>query len=479
VPTSQTPTTIPKVSTLTDDFNNNSLDTSKWISYHGANYVVADTNQRLELINDVSSSGWGGIWSDQQYDATDSELRVNLVQPGQSATYGSIWSWIKLKKDNANAVEIGVRGGSLYAKKVVGGSSSTLASSGYNAAAMQWLRIRESRGTTYWEYSSSYQGPWNVLFATGDPINLSSVLVELGLGAWPGTSGSMIVDNINTNPNAVSTAAPIAKLSSLSDDFSNNSLDGSKWTSYFSTNYLVSEVNQHLEVVDNVTSSGWGGIWSNHQYDATDSELRVHLVQPGGASIYDGIWSWIKLKKDNSNSVEIGIRGGSIYAKKNVAGSSSTLVTRSYDSAAMQWLRIRESGASTYWEYASSYQGPWTELFATGDPINLSAVSVELGLGSWPGTSGTMIVDNINTAPLPASTPAPGTTQSTSSIAAAATVSSTSDTTVSPLPTAIPASTPRPTRLLTSTTTGSGATTDTGQLPNSSIEAAAYAQWTK
>lgn len=192
---------LPKLSNLIDNFNGNTLD--KWTSHQGTNYSVALTNQRLQVTDNVSSSDWGGISSNNLYDATNSVLSVNLQKPGNSTTSSAVFTWIKLQanRNNANAVEIGVNGGNLYAKKWVGGTVATFATASYNTnpSAMQWLRIRENLGTTYWEYASTYTGPWTTLASVPDPVMLSSVSVEMGVGAWPGTSGQMILDNVNTS----------------------------------------------------------------------------------------------------------------------------------------------------------------------------------------------------------------------------------------------------------------------------------------
>jgi hypothetical protein len=191
---------FPKLSNLFDNFNGTTLDPNKWTSHQGTNYSVAQTNQRLQVTDNVSSSDWGGISSNNLYDATNSVISVNLQKPGNSTTSSAVFTWIKLQanRNTANSVEIGVNGGNLYAKKWVGGAETTLATASYNTSAMQWLRIREHLGTTYWEYASTYTGPWTTLTSVPDPVTLSFVSVEMGVGAFPGISGQMILDNVNT-----------------------------------------------------------------------------------------------------------------------------------------------------------------------------------------------------------------------------------------------------------------------------------------
>jgi outer membrane biosynthesis protein TonB len=203
-PTSTPTTARAKLSTLSDNFGSNSLDPNRWMKYQGTNYSVGAASQQLRVINSVNCSNWGGIFSTNQYDATNSGLSINLVQPGNSSIQTAVWTWAKLKsnRSNANAVEIGVHAGRLYAKRFVARTGITLASTTYNAARMQWLRVRESAGVTYWEYAANYQGPWTILFSAVDPIVLTSVSVEMGVGAWPGTSGTLLLKNVNTGPSS-------------------------------------------------------------------------------------------------------------------------------------------------------------------------------------------------------------------------------------------------------------------------------------
>jgi hypothetical protein len=80
-------------------------------------------------------------------------------------------AWARYKKAHirylyelAECRALGVHGGKLYAKKFVARTGTILASTAYNLAAMQWLRVRQSAAVTYWEYAANYQGPWIRLF---------------------------------------------------------------------------------------------------------------------------------------------------------------------------------------------------------------------------------------------------------------------------------------------------------------------------
>jgi hypothetical protein len=151
--------TPPKLATLRDDFNGDTLDTTKWKVYEGTSYTVSETGQQLQIVNATLANASGDIDSVDPYDASDSSITVNLVQPGNSVTDTSPVSWIKLTQNDTASLEIGVTGGSLYAKHLVGGQDVAHYGVPY-VASMQWVRLRESAGTTYWEYAASSTGPW-------------------------------------------------------------------------------------------------------------------------------------------------------------------------------------------------------------------------------------------------------------------------------------------------------------------------------
>jgi hypothetical protein len=82
-----------KAHTLTDNFNDNSLDTSKWVTYG----PVQEVNDRLEFRPDGGVAGYGGCRSTTAYDLTDSffhlEVRQPLLQSAPSAetTFFARW----------------------------------------------------------------------------------------------------------------------------------------------------------------------------------------------------------------------------------------------------------------------------------------------------------------------------------------------------------------------------------------------------
>lgn len=209
-----TPTPLPtpaltELSTLTEDFSAPTLDPSKWSSYQGSGYTLAVSNQQLVTTNITNVSDWAGIHSVNFYNATNSELSVNVINPGNAAIQSAPFLWIKLQQNatNTNAVEIGVHNGSLYAKTFVSGVQTVIASVPYDQSAAQWLRLREALGITYWEYSAD-AASWSLLTSQPDPVPLDNVTAEIGTGAWSGSAGTVVLDNVNNLPSPTPAPTP-------------------------------------------------------------------------------------------------------------------------------------------------------------------------------------------------------------------------------------------------------------------------------
>jgi hypothetical protein len=190
----------------------------------------------------------------------------------------------------------------------------------------------------------------------------------------------------------------MAKISTLVDNFNDNSLDTAKWTPFANPAPLserIREVNGRLELTPRSGTSGmYSGIESSTTYDLTDSSAHVELVQTLRAD-NDAVVIFVA-SADSSNSVYFLIAGGFLRCYQNVAGTRTRLKLP-YDPAAHRWLRLRESAGTTFWE-VSPDGCTWAVLQSKPNPIVLTAVEVELqvGLDSAVPAPGVAVFDNFN-----------------------------------------------------------------------------------
>jgi len=197
---------------LADDFNDNSLDLSKWIAgnvfsgFTDASVPVRESNQRLEigpLPANTSGSHYNGIRSAAGYDFTGSYCYVGLVQPGASTT--SADAMLTIGVDVNNYYRIYVEAGSLIIQKRINGTKATLFTAAYDSVNHRYLRIRHdaSSSKVVFEtapdssgspgaWSERYRESWNAAVAPG------GIQFELKAGTFTAESvlpGLVVFDN--------------------------------------------------------------------------------------------------------------------------------------------------------------------------------------------------------------------------------------------------------------------------------------------
>jgi len=190
-----------KAHTLVDNFNDNSIDTTKWFTF--ANDFASEENQRLEIRPPSSAPGisYGGVSSTVTYDLTASEIRIELVRTLRAVVGTQVYFLAQTDVDNRVVIFVHVEAPdalSVHAYQVVAGTYTRLARVPYDPARHRWLRLREADGVLYWETSPDGQ-TWEVLASKAPPIALTAVTLGYGAGTWDRVPapGVAIFDNFN------------------------------------------------------------------------------------------------------------------------------------------------------------------------------------------------------------------------------------------------------------------------------------------
>ncbi|WP_233165830.1 vanadium-dependent haloperoxidase [Archangium sp. Cb G35] len=183
-----------KAHTLSDNFNDNSTDTSKWLAF-GSTHEV---NQRLELYPDGLSKTASGYVSTVPYDLTGSSFKLEVTQTLRPVL-GARTFFRALVTEDVNEVGMLVENGVLHCGQTVSGTRTSLASVPYEPARHLWWRLREAAGTLWWECSGDGQS-WQVLHSRPSPIQLTAVKLSFGAGRDNGfpSLGLAIFDSVNT-----------------------------------------------------------------------------------------------------------------------------------------------------------------------------------------------------------------------------------------------------------------------------------------
>jgi endonuclease/exonuclease/phosphatase family metal-dependent hydrolase len=196
---------------VSDDFNDNSLDTTKWgtnlfSGFTNTSLSMSETNNRLEigpLVQNIDGSSYRGIRTNSTYDFNGAYAYVELVQPASSSTAGD--SMFTLGNDVDNYYRIYVSAGNLIGLKKIAGTKTTLFSITYDSTNHRFLRIRHDSSTGNVTLdtatgSSGVPGSWVNRYSEtwNSSISRSSITFELKAGTWrleSSAPGTVIFDN--------------------------------------------------------------------------------------------------------------------------------------------------------------------------------------------------------------------------------------------------------------------------------------------
>ena len=204
---------------LSDDFNDNSIDTAKWATSvvsccNDTNVPVAETSQQFEigpLLQNSSGFSYRGISSVNTYNFADAYAYVELVQAPAANTDAE--ARFAVCSDFNNCYRIYESAGNLIGLRRTsigrGATESVLFSITYDTTDHRFLRIRNDSGDLYMEtapgsggvpgtWTQQYSESWNPLIVT------SAIIFEISAGTSQveaNAPGTVIFDNFDAaNP---------------------------------------------------------------------------------------------------------------------------------------------------------------------------------------------------------------------------------------------------------------------------------------
>src|SRR5687767_4423218 len=212
---------------VSDNFNDNSLDTTKWVAndvfsgFTNTNVSVAETSQRLEigpLLQNVSGSSYNGIRTANSYDFSDAYAFVELVQAAASNTAAD--AMFTVGNDVNAYYRLYVEGGTLFGQRKIGATKTTLFSTTYDSVNHRFLRIRHVSATGNVTLdtapgSGGVPGTWVQRYSEtwNSSISTASIVFELKGGTWQVESnapGKVIFDNFEVADNSTPTVTAIS-----------------------------------------------------------------------------------------------------------------------------------------------------------------------------------------------------------------------------------------------------------------------------
>lgn len=198
---------------LEDDFNDNSLNLSKWSpnnlfsGFTDPTVPSRELNQRFEigaLFVNASGSHYNGIRSASAFDFNGAYSYVELVQGPAAATKAD--AMFTIGRDAHNYYRVYVEEGIFICQARIGGTKRNLFTAVYNSALHRYWRIRHDQpaGNVVFETAADnpgLAGSWTIRYSErwdGAAVPLNSVLFEIKGGTWQVETiapGTVVFDN--------------------------------------------------------------------------------------------------------------------------------------------------------------------------------------------------------------------------------------------------------------------------------------------
>jgi len=189
------------ISTLTDNFNDNSIDAAKWVSFVSGTGSIAETNSQLELTV-TTSAGVARLRSVSAFDLTGSSVTAKIIDIANYTSSSLYFAPIWLRLDGSNEIAVDINEEGIRCRYLVAEAETISEIITYVPATHKYLRIREASGTIYWDYSTDGI-TWTNITSAANPITITSLYpqIELDTSAEASTTTAK-VDDFNILPSA-------------------------------------------------------------------------------------------------------------------------------------------------------------------------------------------------------------------------------------------------------------------------------------
>jgi hypothetical protein len=375
-----------------DDFNDNSIDTSRWTVGTGEGMVVAEQNQRLEIAPPTNGgTGYPGLYARTNINLTNRRATVEVVQLTGLA-YGVETGFFLIDSATGNHLLFDVGGGGfLLQHKVNGVVSRNIIP--FDAAQHRFWRFRHDAAADTVNWETSPDGlAWTVRRSVARPFPVTQLQGQLFAGKYTATTPSVTAAFDNYRVEDVP-ASPLM----LTDDFNDNSLNTAKWNLDAPNTSAVTAVeqNQRLEITPSPQLTGYNGYNSLNTFNFTNAQAAVEVPQISAGSSN----TLLRVGPNESDYLQIVTEGGHLCFQYWI-GPSRSQTTTPYNAAQHRFWRIRHDpmGDTVVWE-TSADGASWVVQRSAARPMPLTSARVRLMAGKWTNTNstapGVAVFDNL------------------------------------------------------------------------------------
>jgi hypothetical protein len=375
--------------TISDDFNDNTLDTQKWYKLSAPDFTVAEQNGRLEITPASTSTNYDGYYSATTVDLTDSRISVEGVNIPTLPNYGSYL----FLSDGVNYLLFGVGGvyDNLVLQHSVGGVM-TQAVFNYNATAHRFWRIRHDRASDTVVFEASPDAvTWTALRTVPRQFPLNNLYAWLMVRQYATTSptGTTVFDNLWHEANPTPAVA-------RADDFNDNVIDPRMWSMFDNAPpATVIEQNGRVEVSPAPNTVGWPGVYLPTTFDFRDKTMQVE-VQP--ATQTGSVYTCFKIYLDAYNNNYLMFITGAGYDFYDATADGVLDRTYTPRDAGIRYWRFRHNSDTDTVSFDTSADGAtWTTRKTVPVRFPIHSLWAFMGVGTGDTTNaapGTATFDN-------------------------------------------------------------------------------------
>jgi hypothetical protein len=372
--------------TISDDFNDNTRDTAKWLAPTGIDFAVVEQNGRLEITPGATATGSGGYASATTVDLTGTRISVEVSMP-QTINYFS--TYLLLYSPAGEWVAFAAGGQILMMRHSVNGVTTDTRIT-YDPAQHRHWRIRHNRAddTVNWEVSPDGM-TWTTLHSIPRPFSITDLTTALIAQKQTATTPTQTVtfDNLWHEANPTPAVA-------MADNFDDNVINAAMWkiSDSFSPT-IVTEQNGRIEVTPQPNTAGYNGLETAGGFDFRDKTLQVD-VQP--ASQAGAVWTYFGLNLDDSNNLVFAVGVNSFTLDSTVNGVLDR-TQLSWDATIQHWRYRHDINANTISFDTSADGVTWTTRKTVAAGFPLHSLRAKFGAGAQGPTNaapGVAVFDN-------------------------------------------------------------------------------------
>lgn len=365
--------------------------------------IVAESNgEGTVALPAAAGLVYGAFQTKRYYNLSNDAVAVKVTNVADAATAST---FLLARLDDQNYIEISQKNGLLSFVSVVGGMTTVIAQTSYDAMKHRFWRLREDSGTTYWETLDDNLSPTksNAL-PTSQVFDLSTVRIDLGgrLEGGAASTSEARFDDVNGGGPPLGKWCPA---STLKDDFADG-VPGRSWLRSSlgqAGSCTLTEEEGALAFKAPAGQSSYCNYYSSSSYDLTDSSLVIEVPEIMPPTTTAEVF--VRLDVEGESTLEMTQTNGQLLLRKNTNGTVEIFGAIQYKPGmpdTPRWWRIHEQGGTTFWDYSADGSS-WIPGTSLPNPLTLTAVDILVGGGTYGANGVAVPVDahfnSLNMAP--------------------------------------------------------------------------------